>query len=61
MSLAWYDSQLSFKYIFHMHKQHHKMHKGEIVFHLTIPAVMFAIVAAMGYYILVLAQSMFRI
>lgn len=33
-----------------MHRQHHKMHKGEIIIHLAIPATMFAITAIMGYY-----------
>ncbi|EKD46410.1 MAG: hypothetical protein ACD_67C00244G0001 [uncultured bacterium] len=40
-----------------MHRQHHKMHAGEIIFHLAVPAIMLAITVAMGYYVVVLIRG----
>jgi hypothetical protein len=43
-----------------MHRQHHKMHSGEIAFHLAVPLVMLMVVAAMGYYVVTLFVSLFK-
>jgi len=39
--------------------QKSKMHKGEIAFHLTIPAIMLVLVGAMGYGVVELVQAIF--
>lgn len=51
----WYDS---FRIIIvkNMNRRH-KMHKGEIIFHILIPMVLLGITAAMGYYVIVLVKT----
>ena len=43
-----------------MHKAH-KMHRGEIVFHLIIPAIIFASTFFLGYYIVILMKDILKI
>ncbi|MDD5463970.1 MAG: hypothetical protein PHP62_02390 [Candidatus Moranbacteria bacterium] len=43
-----------------MHRQHHKMHKEEVIFHLIVPVVIFATVAAMGYYVVMLVTDIMK-
>jgi|GEM_PF-5017067 len=47
-------------YCLGMHKQHHKMHGEEIAFHLAVPLIMLMAVAAMGYYVVMLFTSLFK-
>jgi len=58
--LIWvYNRLLICKYKI-MHRQHHKMHKEEIIFHLIVPVVIFATVAAMGYYVVMLVTDIMK-
>lgn len=36
------------------------MHKEEIIFHLIVPVVIFATVAAMGYYVVMLVTDIMK-
>ncbi len=42
-------------------KKTHKMHKGEIVFHLAVPLVMVAIIGAIGICAVVLSLDILKI
>jgi len=43
-----------------MHRQHHKMHIGEIMFHIAVPLTMFLVVGVMGYYITLLVLKLLK-
>jgi len=39
----------------------HKMHKGELVFHLAVPTIILALTISLGYYVVTLIESILKI